>query len=526
MFGEQFHRKFYLTSLAVILCSLPSSIIGVSIGTITLVVNFLLSGSWSLKLQRLKAKPMVWVFVAMYLPILLSGLLSSNHRLGFEIIRLWLPVLLIPPIVAASQELTGKEFRVLLWLFILSTFTITVIGTYNYFIGDPSDIRKISPFISHIRLALMVNLSLALLVYYLTEWIVARPFERWFAISAMAWFLFFFLVFSSFTGMLMLSILILLIAIKYLFKLGSIARFITITGFLTVIFIVLSFVLHRYDSMYAVKLTPDNSPRAVTVNGNPYQHDILSRETENGYLVNINICEQELKIEWSKRSNIPYEGTDKKGQPLRTTLIRYLASAGLTKDSLGVCKLDSIDIALIEGGYTNTIFKGKVTGIESRLYEFFYEINRYRKNGSLTGGSVLRRLLYAQAAWHVIKANPLFGVGYGDLPAAMNHFYDINKIDLPQSYRFMPHNQYLTVWASAGVIGLIIFMLSLTLPFFKSPNFQVLPVKYFWLIVVISMLFEDTMLTHTGISFVAVFSALFLFGHSFPIVKQEDYAAR
>lgn len=515
MFGERFHRIVYLIGLSITLCSLPASIVGVSIGMIILAVNFLLSGGWSLKIQHLKAKPMVWVFVAMYFPILFSGLLSENHHLGLEIVRLWLPVLLVPPIIAATDKLTGKEFKGIVSLFILSTLVVTIIGVYSYFTANLVDIRKVSPFISHIRLALMVNLSLAFLVYYFAERLVARPFERWLAVAVMAWFLFFLLVLTTFTGILMLSILVCLIVIRYLFSLGSIARFITITGFLTLVFVTLSFVLHRYDSMNAVKLTPDNSPRAVTVNGNPYQHDILSRETENGYLVNINICEQELRSEWSKRSNIPYEGTDKKGQPLRTTLIRYLASAALTKDSLGISKLDSIDIALIEAGYTNTIFKGKATGLESRFYEFFYEINRYRKNGSLSGGSVLRRLLYAQAAWHVIKANPLFGVGYGDLPAAMNQFYDINKIDLPQSFRFMPHNQYLTVWASAGAIGLIIFMHWLTLPFFKSPNFQVLPVKYFWLIVVISMLFEDTMLTHTGISFVVMFSALFIFGYNF-----------
>lgn len=515
MFGVRVHHTIFLVGLSIALLSLPVSTVGVSIGMIILVVNFVASGSWGPKVQHLKSKPMVWVFVAMYFPILLSGLLSENHQLGYEIVRLWLPVLLIPPVIAASDQLSGKEFRTIVMLFILSTLLVTIIGAFGYISGNLSDIRKVSPFISHIRLALMVNLSLAFLVYYLAELLAVRPIERWFAIALMVWFLFFLIVFSGFTGMLMLSILIFLLAICYLFKLGSIARFITVTGFLTLMLIALSFVLHRCDSMYAVKLTPDNSPREATLNGNPYQHSTLSRETENGYLVNINICEEELRREWYKRSNIPYEGTDKKGQPIRTTLIRYLASAGLTKDSLGISKLDSIDIALVVGGYTNTIFKEKPTGLESRLYEFFYELNKYRQTGSLTGGSVLRRLLYFQAAWHVIKDNPAFGVGYGDLLTAMNQFYDKNNTDLPDSYRFMPHNQYLTVWASAGFIGLAIFIFSLTVPFLKSSNFKVLPVTYFWLMVLISMLFEDTMLTHIGISFVVLFSSIFIFGYDF-----------
>ncbi|MEJ5316217.1 MAG: O-antigen ligase family protein [Tenuifilum sp.] len=526
MFGEHFHQKVYLAALVVILCSLPSSIIGLSIGTITLVVNFLLSGNWAIKLQRLKSQPMVLVFMAMYLPILLSGLLSSNHRLGLEIVRLWLPVLLIPPIIAASQELTSKEFRLLLCLFILSTFIVTILGTYNYLTGDTADIRKISPFISHIRLALMVNLALAIMVYFIALQPPTKNLAVLLHLFVLIWFLFFLFLLASFTGILMLVLLIVLIVIKYLFGLGSVARFVTITGLSTLIFLMLSYLLHKYDSMNTIRLSPENSPKTTTVNGNPYQHDLLSKETENGYLVNINICEDELRNEWPKRSNLSYDGTDKKGQPLRSTLIRYLTSAGLTKDSVGLSHLDSADIALVELGYTNTIFKKRVTGFDSRLYEFFYELNKFRQSGTLTGGSVLRRLIYARAAWHVIKGSPILGVGYGDLPTAMNQFYDIYRVDLPQSYRFMPHNQYLTIWASAGIIGLAVFLLSLSLPFLFSSNLKAMPVLYFWVMVLISMLFEDTMLTHTGISFVAVFSALFLFGHSFPIVKKEDYAAR
>ena len=515
MFGNIFHRKVYLIGIALVMCGLPASTVGVSVGFITMAINFLLSGEWKQKFQRLKQKPYVWVFVAMYFPILISGLLSQNHSMGFEIMRLWLPVLLIPPIVASAEELNAKEFKLILSLFILSTLVVTFIGAFSYFTLELPDARKVSPFISHIRLALMVNLAIAILFDYSTRHKEVKFTNRLLLVFLMVWFIFFLIILNSFTGILMLTILMVFVAFRYLSKHCVVYRFVAITGLAVVFFIPLSYVVHKYDSMYAMRLTSDNKPKQFTLNGNHYLNDTLSTEIENGYLVNINICDEELRKEWPKRSSLPYEGPDKKNQPLRSTLIRYLTSAGLTKDSAGLSMLDSVDIALVESGFTNTLFKKRVTGFDSRFYEFFYEIHNFHRTGTLTGGSVLRRILYASAAWHVIKTNPLFGVGYGDLPAAMNQFYDIRKIDLPQAYRFLPHNQYLTVWASAGIFGLIIFILSFTLPFFSSESFHAFPVKYFWVIVMVSMLFEDTMLTHIGISFVAVFSALFIFGCNF-----------
>lgn len=515
MFSGDTHRIVYIAGLAMVLCSLPASTIGVSVGMIVMGINFIISGQWQAKVKLLKQKPLLLLFIAMFFPMLLSGLLSENHRLGFEIIRLWLPVLLIPPIVATSEELSPKEFRLIASLFIASTFVVTLVGTYSFFTQEYTDARYVSPFISHIRLALMVNLAIALLGYFFTEYRFLKPLPRIMPVLLILWFIFFLVILKSFTGLLMLLILISLIAIKSYAKLNTVLRFVTLTGLAAILFISLSYVLHFYDGMHAIRQTHENKPKLTTPNGNRYRNDTLSLEVENGFLVNINICEEELRNEWRKRSALPYDGTDSKGQPLRHTLIRYLTSAGLTKDSLGVSRLDANDIDLIERGFTNTLFKGRLIGFKSRFYEFFYEIDRYRQTGKFTGGSVLRRVIYAKAAWYVIKGNPIFGVGYGDLPKAMNQFYEESNVDLPPYYRFMPHNQYLTVWASAGIIGLIVFIMGLTLPFVYSPNFRALPVKFFWLMVIVSMFFEDTMLTHIGISFVVVFSALFIFGYTF-----------
>ncbi len=514
MFGARFHRKIYILAFAITLAALPLSVVGVSIGLITLAINFLLSAGWRAKWKRIGQYPLVWVFVSIYLPILIGGLVSDGNPKAFELMRLWLPLLVVPLVIAMSDELSAKELQLLFIIFVASVFTATVVGGYFY-IDGVDDLRKLSPVISHIRLSLMVNLSIAIILY-LYRFYKPNPWVYWLpGILLTSWFIFFLFMLQSFTGIVMLALLVVVVLYQVIKQTRPISRFVIITAGATALFITLSSLLHLYDSTVSVKLTPDNNPRLLTANGNPYFSDTLSRLTENGYLVNINICEAELRKEWGIRSAIPFDSTDKKGQPIKLTLIRYLASTGLTKDSVGLSKLDSRDISLVERGFTNVLYRNRPSGFRSRLYEFFYDINQYRYFGKLTGGSVLRRILYFQAAWYVVQKNFWLGAGYENLHGAMDAYYDFRGIDLPKTLRFMPHNQYLTVWASAGIVGLIVFLAALIIPFVVSKNFSCFLVQFFLLMMLISMLFEDTLLTHIGVSLMAVFSAILLFGYRF-----------
>jgi len=91
----------------------------------------------------------------------------------------------------------------------------------------------------------------------------------------------------------------------------------------------------------------------VTKNNNDYYHDKKSRLTENGNLVWIYIQHKEMKKEWNKKSWRPYDSLDYKGNQLCFTLIRYLASKGLTRDSVGVNQLSDEDVKNVENGFAN-----------------------------------------------------------------------------------------------------------------------------------------------------------------------------
>ncbi len=77
-------------------------------------------------------------------------------------------------------------------------------------------------------------------------------------------------------------------------------------------------------------------------------------------------------------------------------------------------------------------------------------------SGNITDYSDAERVVSLRAGWQLVKENPIMGTGLGDLRDEMEIKYkDLFDLDL----RKRPHNQYMTFWAGAGTVGLLIFLL-------------------------------------------------------------------
>jgi len=144
-----------------------------------------------------------------YLSIVIGVFYSSNFGYAIKELRLWLPILLLPIVVATSSPLTRKELKTLLLLFCAAVFVATLIGLGIYlkkFSLGSQNVRKISPFISHIRLALMVCFSIFILGYlafkkgYLKSYFIKAIL---FVIAL--WFITFLFILQSFTGIIILA---------------------------------------------------------------------------------------------------------------------------------------------------------------------------------------------------------------------------------------------------------------------------------------------------------------------------------
>ena len=247
-----------------------------------------------------------------------------------------------------------------------------------------------------------------------------------------------------------------------------------------------------------------------TINGNPYFGGYWYGATENGHYLIEYVCWDELKKEWNKRSKIPFDSVDLKDNPLKFTLIRYMTSLGLRKDSAGVWSLSEKDLHAIELGIPNYHFNS-LSSMNYRLYQVFWEIKDYERGGDLNGHSVTMRLEYWRIALILIGRHPVIGSGTGDVRKGFDDYYNASHSPLKPEWRLRAHDQYLEITVGFGLVGLAWFLLSIFYPGIKTKKIFTYFYFIFWLIFMLSLFTEDTLETEAGATFYAFFNSFFLF---------------
>ena len=168
------------------------------------------------------------------------------------------------------------------------------------------------------------------------------------------------------------------------------------------------------------------------------------------------------------------------------------------------------DIRNVENGvanYNNFVHPG----IKARISETLFEYNQYRLHNNPNGGSLSQRIEYTRASLYLIKKHSLFGVGTGDIPTAFQRAYEELDSPLEQQYRHRAHNQYLAIAVTFGLVGLLWFLLTLLVPYCSSKRHRNYLYTIFLVIMLISMLAEDTLETQAGVSLFAFFNSLLIF---------------
>ena len=374
-----------------------------------------------------------------------------------------------------------------------------------------NDIRDISFFVNHIRFSLLIDISIFSLFYLMfsTEF-NDPPWQRAVYTFLLIWLIVFLFLLQSITGVtifLGVGFILFWTYLKYIRHL--VMRWSLIVFGIAGALMVLFFLAKTVDQFYNVEEVDPDSIELYTINGNPYTHDFNNRFIENGSYIWLYVCEPELKKEWNRIGSIDYYGKDHMGQEIRYTMIRYLTSLGLRKDSAGISRLLPSDIELIEKGKANYIY-GKKYIFRTKLYELLWQIDVYRKGGNPSGHSITQRILYLQAAIDIIKENFWTGVGTGDVKSSYKEYYEDVDSPLENRWRLRAHNQILTFFLTYGVFGLAWILFAFVHPVFLEKKTSDYFMIMFLLIGFCSMLNEDTLETHTGVSFIAFFYALFL----------------
>ncbi len=139
-----------------------------------------------------------------------------------------------------------------------------------------------------------------------------------------------------------------------------------------------------------------------------------------------------------------------------------------------------------------------VPSLQTRVGYMLYDWEQFRK-GADTGYADTGRFASWQTGWEIFRESPWTGVGVGNLSAA------VAKKHPDLSAPLMPHNQFLTVMAAHGIIGLVVFLLALFLPLWYGAAWRQPAFLATWIILVSSCMVESTLENALGVGLFVVF---------------------
>ena len=487
--------KTQLTALAFWAFMLPLWNLGMSIAMFFLLFVAVVSAIEKKKFVFLPVlkNPIYLSFLVVWFLILLGVFRGGENNLLWKEIKTLLPLILAPLFLQNLNPLSKKDESLIWKVFFasvgISALICVVYAMVKYPLPEP---RSASLFISHIRFSLMA--VLALIGAWGLPHVVSLSFKI--ALSVVV-FLFFFFV-GTLTGWGFFFVLII-----FLFASKSKRnKFIVVGTTLTIASTLLFFLSKDTDSTH---FQPEQIQSSL---GEKYIHQSTNFQTENGNRIFINIAPIELDSVWVARTNQPLLQKDARGQLVQTTLIRYLASKGLTKDAAGVQQLSDADISNILNGNTNCN-ETHWNALEKRWHQIVFEYQTYKSGENSSGHSVFQRLEYYKAAKFIIQQNPLFGVGQGNVKQAYHEAYKQTSTNLDEKVQHAVHNQFLSYWIACGILALGFFLLYFY--FMWKEARKSLITLAFVVLAFLSCLTEDTLTTQPGVAFFAFFSTFFFF---------------
>jgi hypothetical protein len=508
------HHGIYLAALALLVCSLPLSRYMLSISQFILALNWLAEGEFAKKTGLLRRKPAVLLFASIFLIYTAGMFYSANLTMALTKVKNVLPLLLLPVIMCTSAPLTSKNRSRLLLLFTLAVALAAAICLIVYLYNPAAstrDFRKISLFIPHIRFSLLIILAVFILFYQtiFSDYPSFR-FSGIFMVLVAILLIAFLFVLRSFAGLIILFLTGTLFAVQAArFSKISILRYLVIFSLVILYSLAIGSVTYVEIRDFHARPVNPASLEKLTAGGHAYQHDLHDKELENGNYVNIYVCESELRKEWNRRSQILYDSGDHKGQRVRTTLLRYLTSKGLRKDSAGLSQLGNEEIDAIEKGRANYRFEVR-PGIYQRLYETLWEIHMWRNTGFVLYHSFGQRIVFLKSAAQIIRNNFFTGVGTGDVYDMMLKTTRENHDAIEMRWKGEPHNQFAFLFMAFGIFGFLWILFSWIYPVFLYRSYRQLLFNMFFILILISMTILDTIESYDNMVFFGFFYTFFV----------------
>jgi hypothetical protein len=469
-FPPRFHTNFHLFTILLLVVGVVCSKFLMSLGLIFGGFGFLMERDFKNYWQQLKLNRLFWFLVAFYLLHFVGLIWSKNLDYGLNDIRVKFSLFAIALIVCTRPPFTKSQLTIFYQIFVLSLFLTSLVNFVAYqFFEDKIqylDIRDLSLFGSHIRFGILIALGV-LANYFLWN---LQPKLRWFWLISSLWLVFYTYFSQVLSGVMSIVVVTFGLLLWEFYQRKS--WLIIISSLSVLVIFMIALVVYLRKPIIQQSAFSENQ---VT-----------------------------LKTAWNKRAKIPYDSLDLRKQHLRYTLERYLISKNLPLRVDGVEKLSAFDLENIENGYADV--NETKSGLIARLYGLRYQIH-LSQNPS--GHSLLERLEYWKTALAIIKKNPIIGIGTGDVNDQFLSKYDELESPLTEERRLRAHNSYLTETVTFGILGLSFFITWLGYYLYQQVKFQQLAGVIFMLVAIVTFLIEDTLETQMGVTFFALFYAVF-----------------
>lgn len=442
---------------------------------------------------------------ALFVLDLVGCLWSENLGQAWHIVSHEVSFLTMALFIAVASPLKKKVIDWLLCVFLLCAFLGTFVGLYNYISRPYADVRLLVPGARNIAFSIKIAFAAGILFVYARHGRIGRLV----ALLSIVWLITFLLVAQMLSGLVCVVVILIAVLVYEMVK----KRNLVATGILC--FIVATIVVsglwayNEYCNYFVAKQERICDKEIRTPDGNRYLCEGDST-IENGYYMDNYLCRTEVESAWKERTGKDIKQTCLYwNEPYEYLIYRYLNSKGLHKDRQGVMALTDKDIDNIDHGMANVVYSEKFS-LRPRLYKVFFEIERSQNKEKIHDMSIVQRIAMSKSAMRIVEKNLVAGVGTGDAKGLLNDglHKDYPSIVIDDAD---PHNQFLYVMVSFGIVGLCLFLVALCYPVFTLRLWKNMYFVVFFFTMVCYMFTESCLRTMSGRVFFVMFFSLIVF---------------
>ena len=483
-----------------------------SVSLIGLTLNWILELDFQIKGKKIKDQK--------YLPIIFSGLflieffwlpISKDTTIGLNVLRIKLPLLLLPLIIGSCTSFSKREWKIIITTFFIGILVSTI---WVYLVSlevlptkkDSGTIRDASIFMSHIRYSVLLSFSTVLILCLAFK----NLNNKLIAVIIFLWLVFLIFKLATITAILGLSFSLVFLFIAFLFSSKNKNKIVYIAGIASLFFLVGLYITATVKDFYHVK-SKERSLLTYSIGGEKYQLDFKDNTTENGFYLWENIAQKELERCWNRKSKFSFTSKDKKKQPVKATLYRFLTSKGLHKDSVGLSNLTQNEIQKIENGETSSV---SYNNFEKRIRSLLYQKESRKKNSDSNNQTINQRVVFWKAGIDIFLNQPAFGYGPGGAKTQYKKYYKNRNTNLNKSNQLLAHNQFITQSINLGALGIIIWIFVLFYSFIKVEKGMLLFFVPYLILMFFAFMSDDMLEVQAGVTIFSFFGTLMLFYNS------------